>query len=140
MQENEELNPAERELADALGSLKLAPVDLSERAVWYEAGVSAGRRKAGLWRAIAAAVIAATGLRFGWEGLRTGPVQKPAVAVVAADSATSMSADYLRLCNEVIREGIGGREHLAPHSDWRSSDNELVLPDAGVLLHHGDGT
>lgn len=50
------LDPAERELEQALRSLE--PKACSQQEMWYRAGMEVGRRHARIWKGTAAAVVA----------------------------------------------------------------------------------
>lgn len=160
MQESEDLNPPERELARALQSLQLVPLQTSPRWIWYQAGLGAGRRRSNGWRAIAATTTLAAALLFVW-GRHTAPPEErlvyvgrestPAVAVVAptdAVSTTSLSAEYLRLCDEAIQDGLdrSSREHFGsnpsqyvPPSHRQGLDPNSTLPGFDSILNVGDG-
>jgi hypothetical protein len=157
---SEELNPLERDCAEALQGLQLAPLHTSAHWIWYQAGLHTGRRRANAWCAIAATTTLVAALIFVWGRQTPGPVerlvyvqQEPApVAVVAAPaepvSATSLSVEYLRLCDETIHEGLeglsreragGGRGHFVPRSYRQGSDGDFILPDGGNILNKEDG-
>jgi hypothetical protein len=157
---SEELNPPEREFAEALQGLQLAPLHTSAHWIWYQAGLHTGRRRANAWCAIAATTTLAAALIFVWGRQTPGPVerlvyvqQEPApVAVVAAPaepvSAASLSAEYVRLCNEIIQEQLESpsAQHFSdragdymPPNHWPTSELDSSLSDQNTILRIEDG-
>jgi hypothetical protein len=157
---SEKLNSPEREFAEALQGLQLAPLHTSPHWIWYQAGLHTGRRRANAWCAIAATTTLVAALIFVWGRQTPSPVerlvyvqQEPApVAVVTAPaepvSTTSLSVEYLRLCDETIQEGLegpsreragGGPGHFVPRSYRQGSDGDSILPGGGNLLNKEDG-
>jgi hypothetical protein len=157
---SEELNSPEREFAEALQGLQLAPLHTSPHWIWYQAGLHTGRRRANAWCAIAATTTLVAALIFVWGRQTPGPVerlvyvqQEPApVAVVAAPaepvSAASLSAEYVRLCNEIIQEQLesqsaqqlsGGAGDYMPPSRWPKSERDSNLYDQNTVLKIEDG-
>ena len=133
MQVPGEVNPDKRQLPEALQSLELAPLRSSPRAIWYEAGLAAGRRQANWWRAVAAVVMLAAALAVGWDHrpANVGPMAQthqivPATTAVAAlddHSISTESAGYARLRDALLQRGLdalssneagGDRETLSP--------------------------
>jgi hypothetical protein len=127
MLESENLNPAERELVEAMQGLQPAPLQTSSREMWYQAGLAAGRRRANGWRAVAAAVTLAATLLVVSSHRTPSPVERyvyvrtPAASVPVVPAAidttstptasagpvasSSSTAEYLRLCDEAAQDG-----------------------------------
>jgi hypothetical protein len=119
MQEEQPLDPPERELAEALGRLELDPLGSEQRQIWYRAGVEAGRRRVNRWRAVAAVALAAGVALASARGSRPAPVERivyvraPAAVPppVAAGDQLAPSRDaaaYPRLRDAILREGLSG--------------------------------
>jgi hypothetical protein len=106
----------DRELMEALGMLKLPPPGVSQRDIWYRAGVGAGERRAKAWKGLAAIVTVAAAVAL---ALDHRPAQTPQVAYVkhvehsptnVAPVATSSSASlaYERMRDRLVEDGLGG--------------------------------
>jgi hypothetical protein len=113
--EENELNPVEREVEEALGSLSPAPAGLNWGQVEVWAAVARERRRTRVWRAVAAVLAVAAGVAFiARPSPRVVEVQK----VVYRDFrpiekdrvATSAMANgdfaYLRLRERVLARGV----------------------------------
>jgi hypothetical protein len=159
MQESEDMNPAEREFVEALKGLELAPLQTSSRWIWYQAGLRTGRRRATGWGALAATTLAVALLIVRTRQMNA-PVERyvsvqqesaPAVAVQPAAetaSTTSLSTEYLRLCNEIIQEqsesqspqhfSAGAGDYMSP-SRWPKSERDSDLSDQNTVLKLEDG-
>ena len=133
MQDPEQVNPTKPKLPEALQGLELAPLRSSPWAIWYQAGVEAGRRHANRWRATAAIALIAAGLSLVWNRrpLPAGPIAQthqiaPATTAVAAPDdhpISTESAAYARLRDALLQRGLdalsskdagGDREILSP--------------------------
>jgi hypothetical protein len=159
MQESEDMNPAEHEFVEALKGLELAPLKTSSRWIWYQAGLRTGRRRATGWGALAATTLAVALLIVRTRQINA-PVERyvsvqpesaPVVAVeppTEAASTTSLSAEYVRLCNEIIQEQLesqsaqqlsGGAGDYMPPSRWPKSERDSNLYDQNTVLKIEDG-
>jgi hypothetical protein len=125
MPEPQDLGNPERELADALGGLlPAAPRPAAARAIWYQAGYEAARRRGNRWRA-AAGVAALIACVVGVWRPRPAPITvervvyvrpaAPAAAVATAvptppweEPAGESSSAYLRLRDAVAQHGLAG--------------------------------
>ncbi len=121
---DENLTPAERELALTLGGLEPAPTTVSIAEVAYQHGVDAGRRTVRTWRyAAAAAVVAATFLAI-WRPVPP-VVERVVIREVPAESApreTAPSAvpDIRRIDS---RTSAG---HFARVASYRTQRDRLI--------------
>jgi hypothetical protein len=159
MQESENMNPAERELVEALKGLELAPLQTSSRWIWYQAGLRTGRRRATGWGAVAATILAVALLIVRSRQINA-PVERyvsaqresaPVVAVqppTETASTTSLSAEYLRLCNEIIQEQSESQssQHFSagvgdymPPTRGPKSERDSNLSDQNTVLKLEDG-
>lgn len=150
MQEEQPLDPPERELAEALGRLELGPVGSSPREIWYRAGLEAGRRRASAWRAVAGAVALAACLLLALilgrpaetvERVVYVPRRSPAPAVEmpppGQETPPKSLNGYLRLCDALAQQGLdalpagpaggGGDAGDAP-SGWPFTPADDLLP------------
>jgi hypothetical protein len=156
---SEELNPPERDFAEALKGLELAPLQTSSRWIWYQAGLRTGRRRATGWGAVAATTLVVALLIVRTRQInapveRYVSVQRESTPVVAVEpptetaSTTSLSAEYVRLCNEIIQEQLesqsaqqlsGGAGDYMPPSRWPKSERDSNLYDQNTVLKIEDG-
>ena len=141
MQDEESIDPADRELAESLRGLQpaAATAQASPQRIWYEAGFQAGRRRANVWRAVAAMIALVAGAAIVWQD-RSVPsvsyVNRGAPAAIvnrapsAADESSSpvLSAAYLKLRDAVVQDGWkalpppSGRNGEPPLRAWQSSE------------------
>ena len=148
MQEPRPLDHGEKELEKALGGLRLAPFAPDVEQLWYRAGLAAGRRRARIWQAVAAAVALAAAGAVTWRPkptpvfvdrvvtVRQDVPTEPVRALTAAEDAPApiVSADYLRLRDAVVQKGldavppmaIGAGEAASPVRAWPPT--ELLDP------------
>ena len=109
--------PADRrnqELMNALGKLKLALPPASQRDIWYQAGLEAGRRNANAWKALAAIVTLSAGLAFTLDR-RHAPAPRAAYvqhvehpATITAPATANASLAYERVRNRLVEDGLSG--------------------------------
>ncbi|HEX4793983.1 MAG TPA: hypothetical protein VH370_09335 [Humisphaera sp.] len=126
MPEEQDLEPRDDELIQALAGLQLAPANRPVRDIWYQAGVARGRRQTTVWRAISLCTMAAiAGLLL--RGNQSSPSVVPSayvhqspprpVAPVAAREQKPVpvfSAINMRLRDAVLEHGL---EALPPSID-----------------------
>jgi len=113
VQDSEPANEPLNDLAKNLRSLQPAAVRTSEREIWYQAGVEAGRRRASVWRAAAAALAIVTAGVVVWHAR---PARAPVEQVVrvsaappVAPSQVAASPDaYARLRDAILQHGLDG--------------------------------
>ena len=123
MQEHEELNPAQRELEKALGSLKAAPPQIDRDAVMYRAGLVVGRRSCRRYATAATLVAAALGVTLAAMHA-SQPKVVERIVYVPEDAGAPTAArtvepwpmpdstpdygrgEYLRLRQEVLAKGL----------------------------------
>lgn len=153
MQEEQPLDPPERELAEALGRLELEPVRSSPGEIWYRAGLEAGRRRANGWRAVAAAVTVAAGLLLAFVHGRMPAtvervvyVREPAASTGAVAVASwealrpESSTAYARLRDALLREGLRALPPVPGGGDvgrpaMRGLEGDSIAPDPWYLLN-----
>ena len=116
MQEFTPLDPTERELEQALGSLRLKT--LAESEIWYQAGLKIGRRRSNIWRSIAAAVVLLAIPAVLWrpkaapmtvERIVYVPAALPSAPIASAGGTTPTAlsgAPYFQLRDAIERDGL----------------------------------
>jgi hypothetical protein len=111
----EDVDPANRELAEALGGLALAPVRTAPEQMWFAAGVEAGRRRARAWQAAAAGLAVVMSLmatldRPAAPAERVVYVERPTATAAALATAGTIEPpspiSQLRLREAVLRGGV----------------------------------
>jgi hypothetical protein len=149
MQESEFLNPPEKELAEALQGLQLAPLKIPAHRIWYEAGLRVGRKRARRWCAVAVTTaLIAMMLMIRW---RQAPATVQRVVYIRQDTAPiepvsnpsiSASIQYFQLCNAAIQDEVNRRPsgytgadkgYPAPRSRSHGFAGNLVSP-AGEFI------
>ena len=113
MQDPEPVNEPLAELAESLRALKPAPPSTSPREIWYQAGVQAGRRRAGIWRGTSLAFAVTTAGLLTWS-LRPAPTPserivyvRPAAPPPPPQVAASPDA-YAKLRDAILLNGLDG--------------------------------
>jgi hypothetical protein len=146
MSEPQPLDPANRELAEALESLRLAPTQANQRDIWYRAGMEAGRKRTNAWRMAAAIMTLAAGAMV-MHARIVGPAVVDRVVYVYPAGAALVHAMYsndapllpnfsaanLRLRNAVLQNG----PDALPMSVGASEEGPSLRP--GMSLPAKDG-
>ena len=129
-----------QELMDALGKLKPALPAASQREIWYQAGLDAGRRHTNAWKALAAIVTLSAGLALVLDR-RPAPhatfvrnVEHSATTAAPASKTANPSLAYERLRNRLVEDGLSG----LPPIDF-SGDGEQSPPAASAHLNDQEG-
>jgi hypothetical protein len=65
----DDLPGPDREFAEAVGGLRLAPMRTTAQQVWFQAGFEAGRRRVVAWRLAAIVAVALSGSSLVWQGI-----------------------------------------------------------------------
>ena len=129
MPEEQDLEPRNNELIEALGVLQLAPAQTSLRDVWYQAGFESGRRRSNVWRAAAVVAFLACGV-LTFARVSKPPASEHTVYVkeqslplqstmsVGLVSPPTHGSSYERLCERVAMLGLNG---LPPDKIWSDS-------------------
>jgi hypothetical protein len=135
-------DPQDQELMQALGKLRLSPPGLSQRDIWYRAGVDAGRRHANAWKALAAIVTVAAGVGVAMDH-RPAPaprmtyvqhVERPATTDAKSGTSSSASLAYERMRDKLVEEGLRG----LPPIDFTGDGGQSPLSEDTHSIDRGD--